>query len=192
MSVNGIIAMFIQAVIFPFVAERLGVFRTFTMVTLLHPIAFFIVPYLAFLPSKFMFAGIYVCLTIRQFNSILDYPSILIMLKQASPAPRYLGKINGLAASVGAASRMIAPPVAGLLYTKGRQMEFTGLAWFGAGLVAIFGVFQLFTIPRDRDEATTIRPLARCISNQRHTAVPREVVDVIVVEDELDVERYTW
>ena len=37
MSVNGIIALFIQAVIFPFVTGRLGVWRVFVMVTILHP-----------------------------------------------------------------------------------------------------------------------------------------------------------
>lgn len=95
LSGNGLICLFIQGVIFPVVAERLGVYKTFVMVTFLHPLAFFIVPYLVLLPSNLLFVGIYVCLTIRQFNSILDYPSILIMLKQASPAPRYLGKING-------------------------------------------------------------------------------------------------
>ena len=95
LSGNGLICLFIQAVIFPVIAERLGVYRTFVVVTFLHPLAFFIVPYLVLLPSNLLFVGIYVCLFIRQFNSILDYPSILIMLKQASPSPRYLGKING-------------------------------------------------------------------------------------------------
>lgn len=189
MSVNGIIAIFIQAVIFPVVAERLGVFRTFVMVTLLHPLAFFIVPYLVLLPQNLLFVGIYVCLAVRQFNSILDYPSILIMLKQASPAPRYLGKINGLAASVGAASRMIAPPIAGILYAKGRRIEFTGLAWFGAGIIAIFGILQLFAVPRGEDDIARVRPWARCLSQKQSAGTPREVVDIVVVDDCSDPER---
>ena len=59
---------------------------------------------------------------------------------------------------------MIAPPIAGILYAKGRKMEFTGLAWFGAGIIAIFGIFQLFTIPRVIDDTTKIRSLARCFA----------------------------
>lgn len=189
MSVNGIIALFIQAVIFPIVADRLGIFRTFMMVTLLHPIAFFIVPYLVLLPSNLLFVGIYLCLTVRQFLSILDYPVLLIMLKQASPAPRYLGKINGLAASVGAACRMIAPPIAGLLYSKGRKIEFTGLAWFGAGFVAIFGMFQLFLVPREREDGTLVRSLAPCLSKNEGQEVPDRYVDITVIDDGSDVER---
>ncbi|KAK5954975.1 hypothetical protein OHC33_003654 [Knufia fluminis] len=190
MSVNGIIALFIQAVIFPFVVDYLGVWHTFMMVTILHPVAFFIVPYLVLLPSNLLFAGIYFCLFVRQLLSILDYPVILIMLKQACPAPRYLGKINGLAASVGAGCRMIAPPIAGLLYAKGRKLEFTGLAYWGAGAVALFGVLQLFSVPRDRDDEAHVRSLARCISRDRRgSIVPREVVNVTVIDEDSDVER---
>lgn len=189
MSVNGVIALFIQAVIFPFVTDRLGVYHTFMLVTLLHPIAYLIVPYLVLLPSNLLFVGIYSCLTVRQFLSILDYPVLLIMLKQASPAPRYLGKINGLAASVGAACRMIAPPVAGLLYSKGRKIEFTGLAWYGAGVVAMFGMFQMFWVPRERDDGTMVRSLAPCLSKNETQAAPNRYVDITVIEDDSDVER---
>lgn len=188
MSVNGMIALLIQAVIFPVVAEWLGVFRTFMMVTILHPLAFFIVPYLVLLPSNLLFAGIYSCLTIRNVLSILDYPVLLIMLKQASPAPRYLGKINGLAASVGAASRMIAPPIAGLLYGWGSEIRFSGLAWFGAGLVALVGVCQLFFVPREQQEGTVIKSVAPCFRGPTDEAAPKEVINVHVVEEDVDVE----
>lgn len=184
MSVNGVIALFIQAVVFPIVADNLGVFRTFLTVTLLHPIAFFIVPYLVLLPSNLVFVGIYFCLVVRQFLSILDYPVLLIMLKQASPAPRFLGKINGLAASVGAACRMVAPPIAGLLYSMGRKIEFSGLAWYGAGIVAILGVLQLFWVPRDRDDGAIIRPLAPCLSGTDGQHPSGDVVYVRLVESE--------
>lgn len=181
MSVNGVIALFIQAVVFPIVVSRLGVFGTFFLVTLLHPIAFFIVPYLVFVPANLLFVGIYSCLTIRQLLSILDYPVILIMLKQAAPAPRYLGKINGLAASVGAACRMIAPPVAGLLYGYGSKIEFSGLAWFAAGFVGIMGIVQVFFVPREREAGTNVRSLAPCLSKTEERQVPREIIDIRVV-----------
>lgn len=192
MTVGGIIALFIQGVIFPLIADRLGVFRTFMMVTILHPIAFFIVPYLAFLPSgSALMVGIYICLTIRHFLSILEYPSILILLKQACPSSRYLGKINGMAASVGAACRMVAPPVAGYLYTKGRQIDFTGLAWFGAGAVAIIGAFQCFSVPRDRAESAHVHSWTRRISGARaeDESTSRNVVHVTVYDQDADVER---
>jgi hypothetical protein len=62
-----------------------------------------------------------------------------------------LGKINGLAASAGAACRTVAPPVSGYLYTLGARMDFTGLAWYGSTFVACIGAVQCFSIKRQRN-----------------------------------------
>jgi hypothetical protein len=182
MSVNGIIALFIQAVVFPWLAGWLGVWKLFVLTTVFHPLAYFIVPYLAYLPESLLFSGIYACLTIRNLFSILVYPLILILLKQASPAPSCLGKINGLAASVGAACRTIAPPVAGLLYGLGIDIGFTGLAWFGAGAVALVGVLQLWFIPREKNNAATIRSAAPYLTAEPQQQ--RNVIHVTVVPGE--------
>lgn len=183
MSVNGLIALFIQAVIFPLFAEWLGIWRVFAMVTVLHPIAYFVVPYLVMLPEHLLFPGIYACLTIRNLFSILAYPVILILLKQASPSPAVLGKINGLAASAGAACRTVAPPVAGYLYSIGIDIGFTGLAWWCSGLVAILGAFQLWFVEREKNRNVIVRAAAPCIAamnRQEH----KDEVHIIVTEIE--------
>jgi hypothetical protein len=151
MSINGIIALFVQAVIFPLAAERLGIHRLFILVSVLHPIAYFIMPYLVFLPATYVTLGIYTCLAIRNVLSILAYPVLLILIKEATPSPSVLGKINGLAASAGAACRTVAPPVSGYLYTLGARMDFNGLAWYGSTFVACIGAFQCFSIKRQRN-----------------------------------------
>jgi hypothetical protein len=151
MSINGIIALFVQAVIFPFAAEQLGIHRLFVVVSLLHPIAYFIMPYLVHLPGSWLFPGIYICLTIRNILSILAYPVLLILIKEATPSPCVLGKINGLAASAGAACRTVAPPVSGYLYTLGSRMDFTGLAWYGSAFAAGVGAVQCFSVKRERN-----------------------------------------
>lgn len=187
MSVNGIIALFIQAVVFPLLADTLGVWKVFVLVTLLHPIAYFIVPYLSMLPESLLYPGIYACLTFRNFCGILAYPVILILLKQASPGPNFLGTINGLAASVGAACRTVAPPVSGLLYGWGADIGFTGLAWWGGGFIALVGTAQLYTIPRQKNDYTTVRSAAPCLAATQTVEVPRDVVNVTVVEDSEEV-----
>ena len=181
MSVNGIIALIIQAVVFPLFAGWLGVWKVFIMVTLLHPIAYIIVPYLAFLPANLLYPGIYSCLTIRNFTSILAYPVILILLKEATPAPSVLGKINGLAASAGAACRTVAPPLAGYLYGVGTQVGFTGLAWWGSALVALGGALQVFFIRRQPNKSATVRSYVAPIGQER----PRDdVVHIHVIDPE--------
>lgn len=152
MSINGVIALFVQAVVFPFAAEKLGIHRLFILVSLLHPVAYLVMPYLIYLPAKWLMLGIYFCLTIRNMLSILAYPVLLILIKEATPSPCVLGKINGLAASAGAACRTIAPPVSGYLYTLGSRMDFTGLAWYGSALVAGVGAVQCFGVRRARNE----------------------------------------
>ncbi|KAL8673736.1 MAG: hypothetical protein Q9168_001843 [Polycauliona sp. 1 TL-2023] len=164
MSINGVIALFIQAVVFPLFAAWLGVWKTLIIVTVLHPVEYFIVPYLAELPVHSLYTGIWVCLTIRNFTSILAYPVLLIMLKEASPSPNVLGKINGLAASAGAACRTIAPPIAGLLYGAGTRHGFTGLAWWGSGVVAIIGAIQVFWVDREKNKTARVRSVAPCLA----------------------------
>jgi len=152
MSVNGIIALLVQILVFPPAAAFFGIHRLFILVTILHPVAYLIMPFLICLPANSLHLGIYTCLSIRNVLSILAYPVLLILIKEATPSPCVLGKINGLAASVGAASRTVAPPVAGYLYTLGSRMDFTGMAWYGSALVAVIGAFQCFFVKRARKQ----------------------------------------
>lgn len=175
MSVNGVIALFIQAIIFPLFTSYLGVWKTFVIVTILHPLAYFLVPFLYFAADKILYPAIYGCLALRNFTSILAYPVLLIMLKEATASPTVLGKVNGLAASAGAACRTLAPPLAGYLYSVGARIDFTGLAWWGSALVAIVGAFQILTIKRTKNKTATIQPMASFI----RPALYEEADDVV-------------
>lgn len=150
MAVNGAIALFVQAVIFPIAAEKIGVHRLFITVSVLHPIAYLLVPTLLFVPESLLFPAIYACLTVRNLFSIIIYPLLLILIKEATPNPKILGKVNGMAASAGATCRMAAPPVAGYLYTIGSKMDCTALAWYGSAAVAVLGAIQCFSVQRER------------------------------------------
>ncbi|KAI9850779.1 MAG: hypothetical protein M1838_005112 [Thelocarpon superellum] len=156
MSVNGLIALLIQAIVFPACAGWLGVWRVFMLTSILHPLAYFIVPYLALLPPNWLYPGIYAALSIRNVLSILAYPVILILLKDATPSPSVLGKVNGMAASAGAACRTVAPPIAGYLYSIGARQGFTGLAWWGSGLIAVLGAIQCWCIEREKRRAGSV------------------------------------
>ncbi|CAM1511375.1 Fc.00g088880.m01.CDS01 [Cosmosporella sp. VM-42] len=179
MAVNGVIALFVQAVIFPIAAERIGVYRLFLIVAVLHPIAYILVPMLLMVPQSLLYPAIYLCLTVRNIVSIILYPLLLILLKEATPAPSALGKVNGLAASAGAACRMVAPPIAGYLYTFGSKMDCTALAWYGSAVVAIIGAFQCFWVPRARNEEVTEET---CIEQYKQTSAV--IVTEVSVYDE--------
>ncbi|KAJ5612610.1 hypothetical protein N7510_005804 [Penicillium lagena] len=188
MSANGVIALFIQGVVFPALAHYLGIWRLFILVTVLHPIAYFMVPFLVFLPQNLVMVGIYTCLIVRNILSIIDYPVLLILIKQATPADSVMGKINGLAASAGAASRTIAPPVAGWLYSTGAEIGCTAIAWWASAFVAFMGMFQLWFIQPNRGAAATVSPVVSC----QYVSIPdepqKEVIEVIVTEVDDDGE----
>ncbi|KAK1138331.1 hypothetical protein N8T08_002828 [Aspergillus melleus] len=182
MSTDGIIALFIQSVVFPALAHYLGVWRLFVVVTILHPLTYFIVPFLMFLPHKILFVGIYTCLALRNVLSIIDYPVLLILIKQASPSDSVLGRLNGLSASAGAASRTIAPPVAGYLYSTGSKVGCTALAWWGSTLVAVIGAVQLWFIEQKKYATATVAGRCHYVSNE--TQPWKETVHIIVTEND--------
>ncbi|KAL2158927.1 hypothetical protein VTH06DRAFT_2957 [Thermothelomyces fergusii] len=152
MAVQGAIALFMQAIVFPLAAERVGVYRLFLFVTVLHPVVYALVPWLLYVPETLLYPAIYGVLVVRNFFSILLYPLLLILIKEATPSSTILGKVNGLAASAGAACRMVAPPVAGYMYALGKKMDCTALAWYGSAIVALVGSVQCFSVKRDREE----------------------------------------
>lgn len=185
MMVNGVIALFVQAVVFPVMASLLGVWKSFLLVMILHPIAYFIVPFLTLLSPNLVLPGLYTCLAIRNCLSIVAYPVLLILIKEASPGPSSLGKINGLAASTGAACRTIASPIAGALYGVGTQLGFTPVAWWASALVALIGAGQALMIQRnDKGDQHHVRPVAPCRfmgeSNEQRVRRKRSVVHIRV------------
>jgi hypothetical protein len=188
MSTDGIIALIIQSLIFPALASWLGVWRLFVVVTILHPIAYFMVPFVAILPKNLIFVGIYACLIVRNILSIIDYPVLLILIKQASPSDSVLGKINGLAASAGAASRTIAPPIAGFLYSTGAEVGCTALAWWGSCFVALLGAVQLWFIQRKRGSSATVAPAVTCQYVPAPEQVPSDIVHIIVTDFDADAD----
>lgn len=150
MSVDGIIALFVLAFIFPYVVAYFGVYQILIIVSLFQPITFLIMPYLIYLPTYWLYTGIYTCLVFRNLVCILAFSSLLILIKEASPSLNVLGKVNGLAASAGAVSRTIAPPIAGYLYGLGAQLMLPSLVWYMCALIAGVGAFQIFMIQAPR------------------------------------------
>ncbi|KAL4996527.1 major facilitator superfamily domain-containing protein [Aspergillus recurvatus] len=181
-SSDGIIALIIQSLIFPALAQWLGVWKLFIIVTVLHPVAYFMVPFLVFLPSRDLLFGIYTCLVTRNILSIIDFPVLLILIKQASPSDTCLGKINGLAASAGAAARTVAPPVAGYLYSQGAEIKFTALAWWGSAFVAVIGALQLVLMTQKKHSSITIEPAAHCHFASDQPNGRKESVHIIVTD----------
>jgi hypothetical protein len=184
MSINGVIQLVVQACIFPPLADLVGVLRLLLLVTIIHPIAYIMVPLLQLLPDHLVYPGLFVALTVRSLTSIIAFPLLLIMIKEAAPDRSHLGRINGLAASTGAACRTVASPIAGLLYGISTEIRFTPLAWWASALVAFIGALQVpFLNGASKECHARVRTAARCCFSSPRPR-PRASIVHITVEDE--------
>ncbi|KAI2607107.1 MFS general substrate transporter [Hypoxylon fragiforme] len=144
LSVNGILGLFVQAVIFPIFVDRVGVWKSFVLNIIFYPLAYVVMPFLSAVPSSLVSPGIYLSLILQSFFGILVIPCALILLKDATPSPLVLGKVNGLAMSACCLARTLSPPLVGIIYSAGGSAA----AWFSCAGVAVLGVVQLLWVPR--------------------------------------------
>lgn len=152
MSINGVIALVIQATIFPVFVGRVGVWKSLVSLLILCPIAYIVVPFLSLLPRSGLPVGVYAVLTLQNFFLIIIYPCLLIALKNATPSSLVLGKVNGLAMSACSGARTIAPPLVGIIYSAGGSAA----AWWSIAAVAVVGSVELFWIARPKDDADVV------------------------------------
>ena len=70
MAFNGLVALFIQACVFPVATALLGVWKTFLVATTLFPLAYIVMPFLVFVPPAYLQPAIYAALFFRNCMSI--------------------------------------------------------------------------------------------------------------------------
>ncbi|KAI1871460.1 uncharacterized protein JN550_004454 [Neoarthrinium moseri] len=144
LAVNGIIGLFIQGVIFPIFIDHVGVWKSFLLMILLYPTAYLLNPFLSAFPDGLVSPGIYLSMILQSFYGIIVGPCALILLKNATPSPLVLGKVNGLAMAACCLARTLSPPIVGIIYSAGGSAA----AWFSCAGIAVVGIVQSFWVPR--------------------------------------------
>ncbi|KAF2196800.1 MFS general substrate transporter [Delitschia confertaspora ATCC 74209] len=139
LSVQGILQMFAQLVVYPWVSTRLGNLRTFWATIATYPLLYLITPYLALLPEHFRIPGILLILAWKVTAQSLSYPSLNIMLANAAPSKKVLGTINGAAASSASIMRGFGPTISGVIESAGDVAGYSGVAWWACAGIAIVG-----------------------------------------------------
>ncbi|KAF9879662.1 flavin-binding monooxygenase-like protein [Colletotrichum karsti] len=144
LAVNGVLGLLIQGLIFPIFVERVGVWGSFIWMIVLYPTAYLLLPFLSALPEPLTQAGIYFSLIMQSFYGIIVGPVTLILLKDATPTPQALGKVNGLAMSGACLARTVSPPLVGIIY----GFAGSAAAWWSCSGFALLGVLQVIWVPR--------------------------------------------
>jgi hypothetical protein len=145
LAVNGFIALFIQAVVFPFFVESIGVWKSFVSMTIMYPTCYILIPFISSWPKNLVSPGVYLDFILQDIYGIIIFPCALILLKNATSNPASLGKVNGAAMSACCLARTFASPLVGAVYALGGSAA----AWFTLAGVAVLGAIQLFWIPNE-------------------------------------------
>ena len=142
MAVNSCASLFVQWFILPVFMARVGLWRSIVTLTAFAPCIDVLMPFLTALPNPG--AAVYPAFMASAFCNIIIYPSLLIMLKNAAPSRKSLGRINGAAVSASSAARTIGPPLVGLFYG---QLGSAG-AWWSCALFGSFAFAELWFIKK--------------------------------------------
>lgn len=153
LAVNGFIALAVQALVFPPFVENVGVWKSFVIMVAVYPTCYLIVPFITALPATLVSAGVYFSFVLQAFYGIIVFPCALILLKNATPSPLVLGRVNGLCMSACCLARTVASPLVGLVYAVGGSAA----AWFSLAFVAIVGAVQLFWVPRSAHQEEDLK-----------------------------------
>ncbi|EMT71228.1 hypothetical protein FOC4_g10009727 [Fusarium odoratissimum] len=165
LAVNGVLGLFIQAVIFPVFVSRVGVWHSFVSMIILYPASYLLMPFLSAFGEPVVSLGIYASLLMQSFCGLIVAPVTLILIKDATPSPQVLGRVNGLAMSGACLARTVAPPLAGVFYALSGSVS----AWFSCVVVAVIGAVQLFWIPRrsiKKDDVMVDNALTKTATNE--------------------------
>jgi MFS family permease len=167
LAVNGVLGLLIQGVVFPMYVSRVGVWHSFLSMIVLYPVSYMLMPFLSAFSEPFTSAGIYLSLLMQSFCGLIVAPVCLILIKDATPSPAVLGRVNGLAMSGACLARTIAPPLVGVFYALAGSVT----AWASCAVVAVIGAIQLLWIPRRtlrRDDVVVDNALTTTVTNESH------------------------
>jgi predicted MFS family arabinose efflux permease len=133
--------------------EKVGVWKSFVWMIAIYPTCYIIIPFISALPTKLISAGVYSSFILQDFYGIVVFPCALILLKNATPSPLVLGRVNGMSMSACCLARTVASPLVGLVYSVGGSAA----AWFSLAFIALLGGIQLFWIPREHVDKVIVK-----------------------------------
>ncbi|KAK8017083.1 major facilitator superfamily transporter [Apiospora rasikravindrae] len=180
LSVNGVLGLLIQGLVFPPFVDKVGVWRSFVSMVVLYPLAYIVMPFVSVFPSgsSQQSAFVYLALVLQSFFGIIVIPCALILLKDATPTPRVLGRVNGLAMSGCCLARTVSPPLVGVIYAAGGSAA----AWFSCAGFALLGIIQLAWVPRSRSARDLVAVVESEVENGDGNGIAPPLVKVDSVD----------
>lgn len=149
LAILGVVGLTLQILLYPWANSRLGLMRCFRYSLILFPLAYFLAPYLALLPSTttppqpasglLIWLSISLVLTLQVSARTFALPASIILVNNASPHPSVLGTIHGVGQSVSSAMRTLGPVAGGYWFGLGLKKGMVGLGWWAVAVISAFG-----------------------------------------------------
>ena len=185
LAIQGVLQMFAQVILFPWLNRKLGSLRTFWITLCVYPILYLFAPYLALLPETLRIPGLLALIVGKVTLQSLSYPSLAIILTNSSPSKRVLGTLNGVAMSSASVCRGFGPTVSGAMDSLGDTLGMSGLAWWTIAAVALVGWLPGFAL----NEGNKHNYFGIQEDEEALTDVASDVESVITLTAEEDEER---
>lgn len=149
MSILGVMGITLQLFVYPALSARLGTLRCLRLFLLCFPLTYFLVPYLALVPSTtpapapksgpLLWIALAAILCCQVVGRTFALPNNTILVNNASPHPSILGTFHGFAQSCTSAARTVGPMCGGYLYGLGLAGGVVGGVWWGLSAFAAVG-----------------------------------------------------
>lgn len=156
MATIGFIGVALQFLLYPWANARFGLMRCFRGSLFLFPLAYFLAPYLALLPSvsappdpasgAVIWAGISSVVFLQVAARTFALPASIILLNNSSPHPSVLATIHGIGNACSATFRTIGPMLAGYWYGIWTERGIVGMSWWITAMVAAVGCIASFKV----------------------------------------------
>ncbi|KAF4554450.1 MFS-type transporter-like protein 56 [Elsinoe fawcettii] len=156
MSILGFIGIALQFLLYPWANGKFGLMRCFRSSLFLFPLAYFLAPYIALLPSStpspepasgfWVWTGIALVLLLQVGARTFALPASIILLNNCCPHPSVLATIHGLGQADSATFRTLGPILAGGWYGKWHERGVVGMAWWIVAAVSALGCGASFYV----------------------------------------------
>lgn len=156
MSIIGFIGVALQFLLYPWANGKFGLMRCFRMSLFFFPMAYYLAPYLALLPSTtappeaasgaIIWLGISFVLFLQVAARTFALPASIILLNNSSPHPSVLATIHGIGNACSATFRTVGPILAGYWYGIWTERGIVGMAWWIVATIAAVGCVASFKV----------------------------------------------
>lgn len=156
MAIIGFIGIILQFVLYPRANARFGLMRCFRSSLFLFPLAYFLAPYIALMPSDsasplpasgfWIWLGIGGVVFLQVAARTFALPASILLLNNSSPHPSVLATIHGLGQADSALFRTIGPILSASWYGMWLERGVVGMAWWYVAAISALGAAASFKV----------------------------------------------